>query len=49
MAFGEVGGIRGDLVGDDAVFHVFLFGELGHVRMGLLRRKSLHDDRRHLF
>ena len=24
MAFGEVGGVRGDLVGDDAVFHVFL-------------------------
>jgi hypothetical protein len=24
MALGEVGGVRGDLVGDDAVFHVFL-------------------------
>ena len=24
MAFGEVGGVRGDFVGDDAVFHVFL-------------------------
>ena len=24
MAFGEVGGVRGDLVGDDAVFHVLL-------------------------
>src|SRR5437667_8007546 len=24
MAFGEIGGVRGDLVGDDAVFDVFL-------------------------
>jgi hypothetical protein len=24
MTFGEVGGVRGDFVGDDAVFHVFL-------------------------
>jgi len=24
MAFRQVGGVRGDLVGDDAVFHVFL-------------------------
>ncbi len=26
VAFGEVGGVGGDLVGDDAVFDVFLFG-----------------------
>src|SRR2546423_15125381 len=24
MTFGEIGGVGGDLVGDDAVFHVFL-------------------------
>ena len=27
MTLGEVGGVGGDLVSDDAVFHVFLVGQ----------------------